>query len=280
MTTQRLSRRDEYFLSAFKLLKARGKERIVDLASVAGCSPRTVQSILSSKKAANKEVSEALARYYKTEVELMILAGESISYGGGIDKTLDSIVTKDIISGLKIVTRKVDLDMAAKELAEDIASLNGTVLDHRPDITPTTPEQRNFDTPPYPHNEPHRIPVISWVQAGGWSDAEDSFHPGHADDWHITVETAHQNAFALVIHGDSMEPEFYENEIITIDPGKDPKNGDFIVAKNGNEATFKQLVIDGSSVFLKPLNSRYPIKDMTGLSFVIVGVVVEKRKKY
>jgi len=147
-------------------------------------------------------------------------------------------------------------------------------------VDTTTPEQRNFDTPPYPHNEPHRIPVISWVQAGGWSDAEDSFHPGHADDWHITVETAHQNAFALVIHGDSMEPEFYENEIITIDPGKDPKNGDFIVAKNGNEATFKQLVIDGSSVFLKPLNSRYPIKDMTGLSFVIVGVVVEKRKKY
>jgi len=142
------------------------------------------------------------------------------------------------------------------------------------------PEKQNFGPAPYPHNAPHRIPIISWVQAGDWQNAEDPFQPGQADEWNTTVETSHQNAFALIVKGDSMQPNFHENDIITVDPGREPISGDFIVAKNGNEATFKQLVIDGSSVFLKPLNTRYPIKDMTGIDFVIVGVIVEKRQKY
>jgi SOS-response transcriptional repressor LexA len=31
-------------------------------------------------------------------------------------------------------------------------------------------------------------------------------------------------------------------------------------------------------MYLKPLNTRYPIKDITGGEIKIVGVVVEKRK--
>lgn len=42
----------------------------------------------------------------------------------------------------------------------------------------------------------------------------------------------------------------------------------------------EQLIIDGPDVFLKPLNDRYPIRDMTGVEFRIIGVVVEKRKRY
>lgn len=125
-----------------------------------------------------------------------------------------------------------------------------------------------------------RVPVISWVQAGDWSEAVDPFQPGFAEEWIDTTATKHPNAFALVVHGDSMEPEFIEGEIITVDPGRDAVNGAYVIAKNGNEATFKQLVLDGSSVFLKPLNARYPIKDMTGIEFRIIGVVVAKEKRY
>lgn len=78
-----------------------------------------------------------------------------------------------------------------------------------------------------------------------------------------------------------MAPEFTDGDIIVVDPDKTPANGNYIIAKNGTtEVTFKQLVIDGQSVFLKPLNDRYPIRDMTGIEFRIVGVVVEKRKRY
>jgi len=170
--------------------------------------------------------------------------------------------------------------MNVREAGADVASMKGIVSGRQPGKKFSVQEKQNFGRAPHPHNAPCRIPIISWVQAGDWQNAEDPFQPGQADEWTITVETSHQNAFALIVHGDSMQPGFHENDIITVDPGREPKNGDYIVAKNGNEATFKQLVIDGSSVFLKPLNSRYPIKDMTGVDFVIVGVIVEKRQKY
>lgn len=125
-----------------------------------------------------------------------------------------------------------------------------------------------------------KIPVISWVQAGDWVETDDPFQPGYAEEWINNTATNHPNAFALVVHGDSMEPEFREGEIITIDPGREAINGSYIIAKNGDEATFKQLVIDGSSVFLKPLNPRYPIRDMTGIEFRVIGVVVFKGKGY
>ncbi len=142
-----------------------------------------------------------------------------------------------------------------------------------------TPERSNISIDSQP-GTPHNIPLISWVQAGDWHDAEDPFEPGQAEEWVTTSATSTPNAFALTVRGDSMEPEFVENDIITVDPDRFPANGNFIIAKNGDEATFKQLVLDGSNVYLKPLNDRYPIKDMTGVDFKIIGVVVEKRKRY
>lgn len=150
------------------------------------------------------------------------------------------------------------------------------------------PDQATDSPPPEPEpsvgpstREIHRIPVISWIRAGNWCEVEDPFHPGDADEWVDTTATKHPNAFALVVTGDSMEPLFHEGETIIVDPGREVINGSYVVAKNGdNEATFKQFVTDGSSVFLKPLNQRYPIKDMTGVKFIIVGVVVAKEMRF
>ncbi|MGD9947550.1 MAG: LexA family protein [Desulfobulbus sp.] len=64
-----------------------------------------------------------------------------------------------------------------------------------------------------------------------------------------------------------------------MDPGREAINGSYVTAKNGEEATFKQLVLDGNNVCLKPLNIRYPSKDITGIEIRIVGVMVEKRKR-
>lgn len=142
------------------------------------------------------------------------------------------------------------------------------------------PQPSNISPAPYPSILPHKVPVISWVQAGDWSEVVDQYPPGFAEDWIVTTETVTPTAFALVVHGDSMEPEFAEGDILTVDPGRAYSSGSYVVVKNGEEATFKQLMIDGSSVYLKPLNNRYPIKDVTGLNIRIVGVVIEKRKRY
>ncbi|MDL2268840.1 LexA family transcriptional regulator [Desulfosarcina sp. OttesenSCG-928-A07] len=128
--------------------------------------------------------------------------------------------------------------------------------------------------------ELNRVPVISLVQAGTWQDVEDNFRQGYAENWVDTTATSHPNAFALVVRGDSMEPLFLEGETIIVDPGKDAISGSYVIVKNGEMATFKQLVIDGGGVFLKPLNNRYPIMDMTGVEFKIVGVVVAKEMRF
>jgi SOS-response transcriptional repressor LexA len=152
----------------------------------------------------------------------------------------------------------------------------------------TTDSQANFSaiegrgnvTTSFQERTTIKIPLISWVQAGDWQYAADPMPPGVADEWTETSATRSEHAYALTVHGDSMEPEFASGDIITVDPERQAENGSYVVVKNGAEATFKQYVIDGPSVFLKPLNNRYPIKDMTGVEFRIVGVVVEKRKRY
>lgn len=174
----------------------------------------------------------------------------------------------DIVPGLKNMIAIADLFKCRIEWLRD--GTGPVYIDERnepPNISPGPPILK-------------KIPVISWVQAGEWSEVVDQFQPGYAEEWIDTTATNHPNAFALVVRGDSMEPEFTDGDVITVDPGREAISGSYIIAKNGDEATFKQLVIDGSSVFLKPLNPRYPIKDMTGVEFRIIGVVVFKGKGY
>jgi SOS-response transcriptional repressor LexA len=162
---------------------------------------------------------------------------------------------------------------AAGEMTLPKPTISGTA-------SSTPPEPPNVAPAPPNRRQLNLVPLISWVQAGGWKEVADPFQPGDADEWLDTTATRSEHAFALSVRGDSMEPEFTEGDIIIVDPEREPVSGSYIIAKNGAEATFKQFVMDGQSVFLKPLNSRYPIRDMTGIEFKIVGVVVEKRKRY
>jgi len=190
-----------------------------------------------------------------------------------------------IILGYETYAPIKDMETGVTQLKRPIAKLLEVTVGIRErwlfdGEEPMVKEPPSISPAPAPSRPPHSIPIISWVQAGDWSEVSDPFQPGFAEEWVDTTETNNPNAFALTVHGDSMEPEFAEGDIITVDPGRAYCSGSYVIAKNGEEATFKQLILDGSSVFLKPLNERYPIKDMTGIEIRIVGVVIEKRKRY
>jgi SOS-response transcriptional repressor LexA len=130
-----------------------------------------------------------------------------------------------------------------------------------------------------------RIPLISYVQAGSFTEVFDNFQPGDADDWLMTDLRISSHAFALQIKGDSMLPEFKPGDRVIIDPDVEPHPGDFVVAKNGtNEATFKKYRPrganqSGAAVFeLVPLNDDFPSirSDLEPLR--IIGTMVEHRK--
>lgn len=123
-----------------------------------------------------------------------------------------------------------------------------------------------------------RVPLISWVQAGDWAHAADLLQPGEGFEWIDTSVTVRPHTFALRVEGDSMEPEFVAGTVLVVEPEMEAYPGDFVIAKNGDEATFKQLVRDGADLYLKPLNQRYPIKPLGTAR--IVGVVREAVKRY
>lgn len=130
-----------------------------------------------------------------------------------------------------------------------------------------------------------RVPIISYVQAGVWTETTDPHHPGDADNWINTHLELSENAFGLIVKGDSMSPAFNEGDWIIIDPAVQPRPGDYVVAKNGEEeATFKKYRPRGRDkdgnliVELVPENHDYESLRSDITPFVIIGTMVESRK--
>lgn len=129
------------------------------------------------------------------------------------------------------------------------------------------------------------IPVINSVQAGNPKEVADSFMAGAGFDEISTDLDLSDCAFALVIDGPSMEPEFKTGDKVIIDPRVAPRPGDFVVAKcNGDEATFKKyrprgVDEDGNEVFdLVPLNEDYAPLHSGKNHCRIIGTMMEHRK--
>ncbi|WP_299262938.1 S24 family peptidase [uncultured Psychrosphaera sp.] len=128
----------------------------------------------------------------------------------------------------------------------------------------------------------NQVPLISWVQAGSWSEISDIFQPSDASDFYPCPERNSSSTFALTVLGESMSPEFINGEIIFVDPEVGAKNGSCVVVRqNGNtEATFKQLIIDGSAKYLKALNPNWPSPIIEMLPDArVCGVVIGSYRK-
>lgn len=120
-----------------------------------------------------------------------------------------------------------------------------------------------------------QIPLLSWVQAGEWCDSggQDMV----ADDWLITPCKMGNDAFALKVRGSSMEPEYYDGEIIYVDPDRVPKHNDDVVVRlvPSSDSTFKRLQIDENGAYLIAINKAFPAPIIPlGEEASICGVVV------
>ena len=102
------------------------------------------------------------------------------------------------------------------------------------------------------------VPLISWVQAGAWSDINE-VREFDADRYLCPVKCSDQT-FALKVQGVSMEPKFYDGDLIFVDPEADCIHGSYVVARldDDNQATFKQLIIESGHKFLKAANPNWP----------------------
>jgi SOS-response transcriptional repressor LexA len=121
-----------------------------------------------------------------------------------------------------------------------------------------------------------KIPLINYVQAGQWAEIMESFEPM---DWIERTLDVSPKAFALRVKGDSMTnpfgaPSLPEGFIAIVEPDAHYDHGSIVVARleGSNEATIKQLIIDGPHRYLKPLNPNYRTIEINE-NCIICGVV-------
>lgn len=124
------------------------------------------------------------------------------------------------------------------------------------------------------------VPLISWVQAGEWAEAVDSFARGTGTDLVPTSVNASPRSYALRVRGPSMTNptgarSFPDGTTIIVDPTRPAENGALVIVRleNEDEATFKQLVVEGSQKWLKPLNPQFPVMPLNRPA-TFCGVVV------
>ncbi|PKF60640.1 XRE family transcriptional regulator [Psychromonas sp. psych-6C06] len=118
-------------------------------------------------------------------------------------------------------------------------------------------------------------PLIDWVQAGNFT-AIAEIHPSDAEHYPCPVKCSDQT-FLLKVRGQSMAGTFNEGELIFVDPEVEAINGKYVVARldDENEATLKQLIIEGGERYLKATNPDWPNKILPiNGNCTIVGVVV------
>lgn len=130
-----------------------------------------------------------------------------------------------------------------------------------------------------------KIPVLSFVQAGAWTDTGDNSY----DEWLDVPEDTPSKSYALKVQGKSMEPVFHQGDIVVVDPTLSADPGDYVIARvataPGNEATIKQYAVTGfdrngvETFELRPLNPLFPTLSSQELEIDLLGVVVEKRTK-
>ena len=115
------------------------------------------------------------------------------------------------------------------------------------------------------------VPLISWVQAGHWNEVCDVLPLEEVTEWIPALARVGPRAFALRIQGDSMEPKFTVGAAIVVEPDVHAQNGDYVIVRldGTDECTFKQLVEDAGKRFLKPLNPRYPLMEITSKASVV-----------
>lgn len=106
-----------------------------------------------------------------------------------------------------------------------------------------------------------RIPVIGYAQAGAEGYFDDGGYPvGAGWDELLFPAVGDDNAYALEISGDSMEPVYRDGDTVIVSPAAQIRRGDRVVVRLRNsEVMAKQLVRESATrIELLSINRAHP----------------------
>lgn len=144
------------------------------------------------------------------------------------------------------------------------------------DTLHTTPGQSGIES--YPARQAF-LPLISWVQAGHWHEMDRDQALAEDTPRFPCPVNCSEDSYILRVRGTSMEPIFHEGDLIFVDPCAPPDHGKYVIVRleDSNEATFKQLLIEGGRKYLKALNPDWPDRIIEiNVQATICGVIIFK----
>lgn len=123
-----------------------------------------------------------------------------------------------------------------------------------------------------------KLRVLGTVQAGFPTPAEEEvLDTISLDDYLIRNP---QSSFLLRVSGDSMlDAGIRPDDLVIIERGRTPKNGDIVLAEIDNDWTLKFFEKHGTSVRLVPGNKNYPVL-VPKVELKVAGVVSSVVRRY
>lgn len=168
------------------------------------------------------------------------------------------------VDNVLLLARALDVelpDLVGKEINVD----NGEIIDLDSDVI--------------------KIPVLGTIKAGIPIEAQEEIidYVEIPKKWTISGK----KFYGLKISGDSMFPKYQENDIVIFEQNEDKEqynNKDCAVMVNGDDATFKQVLLNDTGLVLRPYNNAYDImmysnEEIEQLPIKVVGIAREKRTK-
>jgi SOS regulatory protein LexA len=122
------------------------------------------------------------------------------------------------------------------------------------------------------------IPLVGSIKAGFPSPEEQTLYNVFSMDEYLV--TRPDSSFLLTVSGDSMIGEgIMEGDLVIVERGREPGNGDIVAAEVDGEWTMKYYRTQGGEVFLEAANPNYPvIRPKTELK--LGGIVTAVIRKY
>lgn len=146
-----------------------------------------------------------------------------------------------------------------------------------------TPIEKNVEAFSYEDSDIIRIPILGRIPAGIPMEAiEDILDYEEAPAYWAR---GGKEFFGLKLKGDSMSPEYRDNDVVIFKAQPTCESGDdCAVMVNGNDATFKRVFRNEKGIVLQPLNPAYePMtytnKEINELPVRILGIVWELRRR-
>lgn len=129
-----------------------------------------------------------------------------------------------------------------------------------------------------PRGERFGLPLVGYVQAGFPTPAEEELINTLSLDEYLIEKP--ESSFMLKVSGDSMiDAGVHEGDMVIVERGGEPKNGDIVLACVDNDWTLKYYRGKTGDVELVPANPKYPIIRPKG-ELTLGGIVRAVVRRY